>query len=100
MRYGGGPNGPMRTLGQYMLGSGATFGYSFTRPSWTYMSMQYPLRILNAADTCHVARFFMSIGSIIRTEGSSLSTTEAYARARRRPLVMSRHIIRPSNSEE
>ena len=27
MRYGAGANGPMRALGQYMLGSAVTFGY-------------------------------------------------------------------------
>ncbi|CAF9933242.1 subunit of TIM23 translocase complex [Imshaugia aleurites] len=61
MRYGAGPSGPMRTLGQYMLGSGATFG------------------------------FFMSIGTVIRTEGNSPSATEAFARARRQSTILSRN---------
>ncbi|MCJ1443840.1 MAG: subunit of TIM23 translocase complex [Stictis urceolatum] len=63
MRFGGGINGPMRTLGQYMLGSATTFG------------------------------FFMSIGSVIRTEGHSTLAEEAFARARRQPIIIPRRRV-------
>jgi len=56
-RYGAGSNGVMRTLGQYMVGSGATFG------------------------------FFMSIGSVIRSDADP-KIHELYLRAQRRPIIM------------
>ena len=95
MRYGAGPSGPMRTLAQYMIGSGATFGYADFCPCTSrrlaHRSELNLMLILILLDS-----FFMSIGSVIRTEGNSPSAIEAFARARRQPIVIPRKSpIRP-----
>ncbi|KAI9784252.1 MAG: subunit of TIM23 translocase complex [Peltula sp. TS41687] len=86
IRHGPGSNGLLRTLGQYMLGSAATFGFvprSSLRLQPNHIKQE--LTIWGLGGT----RFFMSIGSAIRTDSSPIAM-EAFARAQGRPIVMPR----------
>ena len=73
IRFGPGPNGMMRTLGQYMMGSAATFGCVLCCFGETKLTF--------------LISFFMAIGTTIRTE-TEARAMEAFARARRRPIVL------------
>ena len=62
-----------------MAGSAATFGYAFQ-----FAANRYRTSLLT------MVRFFMSIGSTIRTEGTSPIVNQAYANAYRKPFILPR----------
>lgn len=75
-RYGAGPNGIMRTLGQFMGASGATFGFACLVRRWRKHRL-----------TIYIHSFFMSVGSVIRTDASPIMQ-QAYWNSRRSPIIL------------
>ena len=76
MKFGGGPDGPLRMLSKYMLGSGATFG-------WDHIHSR-------AGTLANMCSFFMSIGSVIRTEPPPGMASDIFYRVHQRPIIMPR----------
>jgi hypothetical protein len=78
----------LRTLGQYMMGSAATFGYVWTLKSFKSSLTDRP-------------SFFMAIGTTIRTDSSPIAT-EAFGRINRRPTILQRQYqnLRDSRDEK
>ena len=76
-----------------MFGSAATFG---SVASLEQVDIPKTEKLLTAPQN----RFFMSIGSVIRTEANSPLANAAFARAQRKPIIMPRQYIQSSRGRE
>jgi len=77
----------MRTLGKYMVGAGATFGYVTFGFTVAHYSVHVLAKFISSLLTIQNRSLFMSIGSVIRTEGPH---NDAWLRARGPPMMLPR----------